>query len=112
MGWFYKEVRWGYFVVRGAVEPLSEIKLVKDGVEITVDLPGVSKESLSLSASEDAIMIEATSTVGGTPVRYRKLLKMPIPIDPDGVRAKLSEGGILYIFAPAKAKGFRKVEVE
>ncbi len=112
MGWFYREVRWGYFAVRGAVEPLSEIKLVKDGVEITVDLPGVSKENLSLSASEDAILIEATSMVGGAPVRYRKLIKMPIPIDPDGVKAKLSENGILYIYAPAKAKGFRRVEVE
>ena len=111
MGWFYREVRWGYFAVRDVEEPLYEVKVTKDGVLVTMDLPGVRKEDLVVNASEDSIMVEAVSRIGGSVVRYRKLIRMPIPIDPDRVRARLSQG-ILVIVAPPKEVGFRRVEVE
>ncbi|MCD6348821.1 MAG: Hsp20/alpha crystallin family protein [Candidatus Korarchaeota archaeon] len=111
MGWFYREVRWGYFTVRDVEEPLYEVKVTREGVTITMDLPGVRKEDISISASEDAILVEAVSQVGGTRVRYRKLIKTPIPIDPDRVTARLSNG-ILQIVAPPKEAGFKKVKVE
>ncbi|MDK2383746.1 MAG: Hsp20/alpha crystallin family protein [Candidatus Korarchaeota archaeon] len=111
MGWFYREVRWGYFSVRGVEEPLHEVKVTKEGVVITMDLPGVRKEELVISASEDAILVEATSKIGGATVRYRKLIRTPIPIDPDRVVARLTNG-ILQIVAPPKEVGFRKVKVE
>ncbi len=111
MGWFYKEVRWGYFTVRDVEEPLHEVKVTKEGVVITMDLPGVRKEDLVISASEDAILVEATSKVGGATVRYKKLIKTPIPIDPDKVVAKLTNG-ILHIVAPPKEVSFRKIKVE
>ncbi|RDD52994.1 MAG: Hsp20/alpha crystallin family protein [Candidatus Korarchaeota archaeon NZ13-K] len=111
MGWFYREIRWGYFSVREVEEPLHDMRLTKDGVIITVDLPGVRKEDLILNASEDAIYIEALSHVGGTRVRYKKLIKTPIQIDPERVEARLSNG-ILYILAPPKELTFRRVRVE
>lgn len=111
MDWFYREVRWGYFSVRDVEEPLHEVKVTKEGVVITMDLPGVRKEELVISASEDAILVEATSKVGGATVRYRKLIRTPIPIDPDRVVARLTNG-ILQIVAPPKEVGFRRVKVE
>lgn len=111
MGWFYREVRWGYFSVRDIEEPLYEVKMTREGVVITVDLPGVRKEDLSISASEDAVLVEAISRIGGAMVRYKKLIRMPVPIDPDKVSAKLMSG-ILHIVAPPKEMGFRKVKVE
>ena len=111
MGWFYREVRWGYFTVRDVEEPLHEVRVTKEGVVITMDLPGVRKEDLIINASEDAILVEATTKVGGATVRYRKLIRTPIPIDPDKVVAKLTNG-ILQIIAPPKEVGFRRVKVE
>ncbi|MCD6244669.1 MAG: hypothetical protein DRN78_01560 [Thermoproteota archaeon] len=111
MGWFYREVRWGYFAVRDVVEPLSEMKIGREGVEITVDLPGVTRENLMINASEDAILVEAVSLVGGARVKYKKLIKMPFPIDPERVKARLTHG-ILHIVAPPKEVGFRRVPVE
>ncbi|MEM4581294.1 MAG: Hsp20/alpha crystallin family protein [Candidatus Korarchaeum sp.] len=111
MGWFYREVRWGYFAVREVEEPLHDVKMTKDGVMITVDLPGVRKEDLILNVSEDAIYIEALSRVGGVMVRYKKLIKTPIQIDPERVKARLSNG-ILCILAPPKEVTFRRVRVE
>ncbi len=111
MDWFYREVRWGYFSVRDVEEPLHEVKVTKEGVVITMDLPGVRKEELVIRASEDAILVEATSKVGGATVRYRKLIRTPIPIDPDRVVARLTNG-ILQIVAPPKEVGFRRVKVE
>lgn len=111
MGWFYKEVRWGYFAVRDVEEPLHEVKLTKDGVVITVDLPGVRKEDLLINASEDAIYVEAISQLGGVRVKYKKLIRTPIQIDPDRVEARLSNG-ILCIVAPPKEVTFRRVRVE
>ncbi len=111
MGWFYREVRWGYYTVRDVEEPLHEVKVTKEGVVITVDLPGVRKEDLMISASEDAILVEAVSHVGGAKVRYRKLIRTPVPIDPDRTVARLTNG-ILQIIAPPKEVGFRRVKVE
>ncbi|MCS7102709.1 MAG: Hsp20/alpha crystallin family protein [Candidatus Korarchaeum sp.] len=111
MGWFYREIRWGYFVVRDVEEPLHDVKITKDGLIITVDLPGARKEDLVLNVSEDAIYIEAVSQVGGARVRYKKLIRTPMRIDPDRVEARLSNG-ILCILAPPKEVTFRKVKVE
>ncbi len=111
MSWFYREIRWGYFAVRDIEEPLYDVKLTKDGVIVTVDLPGATREDLRISASEDAILVEATSHVGGREVRYRRLITMPMPIDPERVTAKLSSG-VLQIVAPLKETGFRRVKVE
>ncbi len=111
MSWFYKEVRWGYFAVKDFEEPLYDVKLTKDGVIVTVDLPGAAREDLRISASEDAILVEATSHVGGREVRYRRLITMSIPIDPERVTARLSNG-ILQIVAPPKETSFRRVKVE
>ncbi len=111
MSWFYREVRWGYFSIRDVEEPLYDVKVTKDGVIVTVDLPGATRENLRISASEDAIMVEATSKVGGREIRYRRLISMPITIDPERVTAKLSNG-ILQIVAPPKEAGFRRIKVE
>ncbi|ACB07132.1 Hsp20/alpha crystallin family protein [Candidatus Korarchaeum cryptofilum] len=111
MGWFYREIRWGYFAVRDVEEPLYDVRLTKDGVVITVDLPGVRKEDLVLNASEEAIYVEALSHVGGARVRYKKLIRTPIQIDPERIEAKFSNG-ILYIWAPPKEVTFRRVKVE
>lgn len=111
MGWFYREVRWGYFSVRDVEEPLYEVKVTREGVVITMDLPGVRKEDLNISVSEDAVLVEAISRIGGSKVRYKKLIRTPMPIDPDRVYATLMNG-ILHITAPPKEMGFRKVKVE
>lgn len=111
MGWFYRELRWGYFAVRDVEEPLHDVKVTKDGVMITIDLPGVRKEDLVVNVSEDAVYVEAVSHVGGAKVRYKKLIRTPIQIDPERAEARLNRG-ILCIIAPPKEFSFRRVRVE
>jgi HSP20 family protein len=51
---------------------------------ITADMPGISKENIEVSATEEEVFIKAEG--GGR--KYFKNVKAPAPVDPDSSRAK------------------------
>ncbi|MDK2463634.1 MAG: Hsp20/alpha crystallin family protein [Candidatus Korarchaeota archaeon] len=111
MGWYYREVRWAVYSVRGPVEPISDVFVERDRVKVIVDLPGTRKEDVNLLVREDAVFLEARANVGGNPVTYRKLIRLPVEVDPDGARATM-RSGMLVVEAPIKRPQFRRIGVE
>ncbi len=111
MGWYYREVRWSVYSVRGPVEPIADVTVERDYVRIVIDLPGASKEDVNLMLREDALFLEAKASVGGVPITYRKLIRLPVEVDPEAAKATM-RSGMLVVEAPVKKPKFRRIGVE
>lgn len=100
------------------LEPLVDVEERDDCVVVTADLPYVErKEDIRLDVTEDTLTIEATMVRGfrlerwGTIQRnvefkgFRKLIKLPVPVDPEGARATFKRG-ILTVTLPKKVRRY------
>lgn len=96
------------------LEPLYEIQEFPDEYRITVDLPGVEKESVRLEAHRNELHIYAPCSFEYELRRYCRVsatcykleLELPIEISIEETRAKFKEG-VLEIRIPKKEKGVR-----
>ncbi|MEM1517684.1 MAG: Hsp20 family protein [Nitrososphaerota archaeon] len=96
------------------LEPLYEIQEFPDEFRITVDLPGVEKESVRLEAHRNELHIYAPCSFEYELRRYCRVsatcykleLELPIEISIEETRAKFKEG-VLEIRIPKKEKGVR-----
>ena len=57
-------------------------------LNITAEMPGISKENIEVSATEEEVFIKAE----GEGRKYFKNIKAPAPVDPDSSRAKYNNG--------------------
>jgi len=100
------------------LEPLVDVEERDDVIVVTADLPFVErKEDIRLDVTENTLTIEATMVRGfrlerwGTVQRnvefksFRKLVKLPAPVDPEGARATFRRG-ILRVVLPKKVRRF------
>ncbi|KXB08266.1 hypothetical protein AKJ58_00410 [candidate division MSBL1 archaeon SCGC-AAA385D11] len=93
----------------GEREPLTEVVDLNGVYEITVEIPGVEKEEIDLSATEETLSIETTGER-----KYQKKVSFEEPVDPDKVDANF-RNGILTIEVEKKEKEKKekkKVEVK
>lgn len=101
-----------------------EISETQDELIIRADLPGFSKEEISLHLTEDTLEIEArhkekkvekTEKLIRSERKYgavRRLITLPLPVDPETATAKF-EHGVLEIKAKKKVKQKgRKLEIQ
>ncbi|MEM4699985.1 MAG: Hsp20/alpha crystallin family protein [Candidatus Nezhaarchaeales archaeon] len=105
------------------LEPLVDVEERESYVVVTADLPFVeSKDDIRLNVTEDALTIEAAMSRGfrlerwGTVQRgvefksFRKVVRLPARVDPEGARATF-RGGILRVLLPKRVERYRiKVE--
>jgi len=87
-----------------------ELRDTGNAIEITVDLPGVSKKDVDLSVSGDSVFIKASRTAtapeGYTAHRrergsytFEQSFKLPIPVETQKAEAKLQDG-VLTVTLP------------
>ncbi len=107
----YHRMYWEVHPEEEVVEPLMEIRISGKEIRICFDIPGVDKSSLDVQASDNSIVLRAAARIGGRTVIYFKHVNLPIEIDPDRVRARLTSG-VLELVAPVRPRGFRRVSVE
>lgn len=93
----------------GAFPPINVFQQGHDFVAI-IEMPGVSKDSIELSAKEGTIRLSGKKTVdygdkvsvhrrervAGT---FDRTIALPVQIDPDGIKAEFRDG-ILALFIP------------
>jgi len=86
-------------LIRSAREPFAEVMIDKDKNEliITAEMPGVSKEDIKISATEDSITLRAETAKR----RYYKEFPLEVKIDPDTAKANYNNG-VLEIKAKLK----------
>ncbi len=78
-------------------------------LHITAEMPGIKKEEIEVSATEDEVLIKA----GSGARKYRKSVRTPA-IDPDSASAKYNNGVLevtLKLKEPSKQKG-KSVKIE
>ena len=72
----------------GEREPLTDVIESKDSVSVTLEIPGVEKNDVDLSATEDTLTIDVD-----TPKRkYHKDVNMPCKVIPDSTSATYKNG--------------------
>lgn len=94
---------------RGEREPLTDITDMGDRYEITVEIPGVNKGEIDISATEDSLNIKTTGER-----KFRKELNFKDSVDPDGIEANFKHG-VLYMDIDKKEhkeKEGKKIDVE
>jgi HSP20 family molecular chaperone IbpA len=109
-------INWLYDLSRNSLKPLYKLRLRERELEVTFDLPGVRKEDISISATDQTLSIEAKTErpirlmVGGFLQksvefeRYFESILLPVRIDPDKAKAKVRNGHLTIRF-PVIEKG-------
>ena len=101
---------------QGCMVPLYELRATPDGYAITVDMPGVKKEDVTLLFQGDYIAVtapcvsEAGKKKQGEKVQYFIDLTLPRGIDEKSIKASM-KGGLLRIDMK-KAVGGRQLKIE
>jgi HSP20 family protein len=113
---YSSSVNWLFDLNKKSVKPLFRVDIGDGELLVTIDLPGVEKKDISLSATEDTLTIEAkmkrpiSLMVGGSLQelvefeKYTKRIRLPVKIEPDKARARVVRG-ILAIRFPLAHKG-------
>jgi HSP20 family protein len=113
---YSSSVNWLFDLKKKSVKPLFRVDIGDGELLVTIDLPGVEKKDISLSATEDTLTIEAkmkrpiSLMVGGSLQelvefeKYTKRIRLPVKIEPDKARARVVRG-ILAIRFPLAHKG-------
>jgi HSP20 family protein len=97
----------GGLSVKEEREPLVDVIRGSDNIRVVAEVPGVNKEDLKVSASEDAVVIESAT---GSP-RYHKKVNLPETVDPTTAKSTY-KNGILEISFKLKKKGEGGVSIK
>jgi HSP20 family molecular chaperone IbpA len=103
----------GVAVARPFALPEVDIYEGPDELLLIANLPGVSKEGVTVSLQGMELTIEGKRASGGEPEGkvvaleasfsdFRRIFLMPLEIDPDGIRAEI-ERGVLRVHLPKAA---------
>ena len=108
--------------LKGYLEPLLDINEEGDRIVISVDLPCVRKEDIELYATKKSIEIKAkmrkkykferwgTTQRGATFRFFRKVLELPVVINPEKIKTEFNKGILRIELKKIKKK--IKIEVE
>jgi len=104
--------------------PRIEIGRTPGGYIVAMDVPGVKREDLDLSAVGDQLTVRGERRRPEYPEgtrlhrsersygRFRRVIRLPADVEPQGIKARL-EGGVLFVTLPRRGddKGVA-IEVE
>lgn len=93
----------------GEREPFADVIVDEKNAEaiVTVEMPGVSKEDIKISATENSIEVRAD----GEKRRYFKTMPLEVEIDPATCKATYNNG-VLEVKAKLKKPAKRGVEIK
>jgi len=105
-------------------KPMLDVSESTDAYNVKIDLAGVKPEEVSIEVNDDVLTIsgerkeEKVSDDQGTHVqeisygKFTRSVRLPLPIDPDNVKAKY-DAGLLKITLPKSEKSKpKKIEIE
>lgn len=106
----------------GCLEPLCDLTVTDSEVIVTIDLPGVEKENISLTATKDTLEVRAKSSrefrlrrwgLSSEEKSFREFhtrVRLPVQVEPENARARF-RNGVLEVRLPRAIKGV-KIEVK
>ena len=107
---------------RAAIVPAVDIWEDAEGIAMSADLPGVSKENLSIGIDGDTLTIEGTVTLGESAkmqdvyaevrvARYRRSFVLGSDLDAEKITANLANGVLELRIPKAEAAKPRRIPV-
>lgn len=99
--------------------PLADIKETEDAIVVTMDLPGVEKQDVDISISDDELRVVAEKKAETevsekdyhkrerTYKRFERMVKLPVAVKIEEAKAKLNNG-VLEITLPKEVVTARK----
>jgi len=88
----------GRFALKEEREPLVDVMTSGDEIRVVAEIPGISKEDIKVSATENTVTIQAD-----TPERkYHKETELPDAVDPSSTKSTYRNGILEIVF---KRKG-------
>jgi HSP20 family protein len=95
----------------GEIEPLSDITTTDKDVKVVVEMPGIDKKDIKISAYDNTVEISSVDTA---PRKYRSVLELPPEADTESVRSTYNNGILEITFEKkkqTKPKG-KEIKVE
>jgi len=101
------------------VMPLADVKETDDSVVVTMDLPGVDKNDVDITVTDDNLTVRATKTASmeteqegyhkkeRTFARFERTVALPVAVKSDEARARLNNG-VLEITLPKEVVTSKK----
>ena len=104
----------------GVREPLTDINETKEDVIVTMELPGATKNDISLDVSANGIEIsaktqkisESETSEGTSFTQFKKFMNLPSEVDPDSVNATYKNGILEIYLKKLKQSKSRKVKIK
>lgn len=75
---------------------------------VTLDVPGVTREQLSVEVEGSTLRVETTPEATR---RYQAMYELPREVDPEACEAKLQDGVLTLRLAKAQSATARRIEV-
>jgi HSP20 family protein len=108
--------------------PAADVVVTKDHVTVTMDVPGLKVEDLSIELEDDVLTVRGERTLTNTTGnddngrswqrlergfgKFERVLRVPKGLDPDAVRACMADGVLtLHIPMPETHKP-RRIEIQ
>jgi HSP20 family molecular chaperone IbpA len=86
-----------------------------DQLELTVDLPGVPRDAVSVEVADRTVTIAVEHAVerdgGGEELRWSRAIQLGGALDPDSVIARYVDGRLTVTVSPAPKPAARRVEL-
>ncbi len=95
--------------IQEEIEPLTDVIEEDDKVKVVIDLPGVNKEDIKITVSEDGKKI--TVSARSEDRKYYKEIELPATVDPTKTRATY-RNGVLTIELEKKEKKRKGFEIK
>jgi HSP20 family protein len=99
--------------------PLADVKETEEAIVVTMDLPGVEKQDVDISISDDELRVVAEKRAETevsekdyhkrerTYKRFERMVKLPVSVKTEEAKARL-ENGVLEITLPKEIVTARK----
>jgi HSP20 family protein len=103
----------------GSMMPLADVKETDEAVIVAMDLPGIDKQDVDITISEDELLVVAEKKAEmeiqekdfhkreRTFRRFERAIKLPVAVKGDEAKARL-ESGVLEVTLPKEAVTSRK----
>ena len=98
-------------LIAGEIEPLSDITTTDKDVKVVVEMPGIDKKDIKISAYDSSVEI---STTNKSERKYRSVIELPPEADTETVKSTYNNGILEITFKKkeqTKSKG-KEIKVE
>ena len=98
-------------LIAGEIEPLSDITTTDKDVKVVVEMPGINKKDIKISAYDSSVEISTTNT---SERKYRSVIELPPEVNTETVKSTYNNGILEITFKKkeqTKPKG-KEIKVE